>query len=184
MNLLFLRIEDSGPQVKSDGDESNSTSGSTATSSPPKKSNLPALVLESTSAGKEYIRIDVYAFYEEVILGSSSGKEVDISTSKNDLFEILANKPLDEATFSTEITLKFKSLSVDHSNSRFVLLLCATKVLARDEIDAMTTNNQAITLCYVSVVPVVVVRCKLRVIEENTSPYVWYKDEGTFFSPK
>lgn len=44
-------------------------------------------------------------------------------------------------------------------------------------------QRQAVRLCYTSLVPITVVRHKLRIIEENTSSYLWYKDEGTQTKP-
>eukprot|EP01035_Chromulina_nebulosa_P027528 gene27528-36221_t len=136
---------------------------------------------KSTHARKEFIRIDAFTFYEDTfnaILATTNGKDFDTSEAKNDILEIVSNKPMDETRLSTELTVKFKDLSVSHSNSRFIVALVATKVQADNEIHAMTSTRQAVRLCYTSLVPITVVRHKLRIIEENTSSYLWYKDEG------
>ena len=42
-------------------------------------------------------------------------------------------------------------------------------------------QKQAVRLCHTSLVPITVVRHKLRIIEENSSSYLWYKDEGWYY---
>lgn len=98
---------------------------------------------KSTQTGKEFIRIDAFVFYEDTfntIIATTNGKDFDTSEAKNDILEIVSNKPMDETRLSTELTVKFKDLSVSHSNSRFIVALVATKVQADNEIHAMTST--------------------------------------------
>lgn len=105
-----------------------------------------ASILSSSGslAGKEFIRIDAFAFYEDtfnaIVAATANGKDFDTSEAKNDIFEIVSNKPMDANRLSTELTVKFKELSVNLSNSRFILALVATKVQAENEIEAMTST--------------------------------------------
>jgi len=113
---------------------------------------------------------------------ASNGKELDITDARQDILEVLANSPLDSNLHKTEITVKFKDLSLLHSNSRFIIALVATKCVARNEKDAMTSEKGIVRLCHTTVVPIISVRHRLHIIEENNAPYVWYKDEGIISS--
>mmetsp|Transcript_11470 Transcript_11470/g.15797 ORF Transcript_11470/g.15797 Transcript_11470/m.15797 type:complete len:632 (+) Transcript_11470:95-1990(+) len=144
-------------------------------------SSIFPLSISPTSEGKEFIRIDVFCFYEDNYLAANSasnGKDLDITDARQDLFEIISNSPLDNTLHNTEISLKFKELSLLHSNSRFILAFVATKCLAHNEKDAMTSERGIVRLCHTTVVPIITVRHKLHIIEDNNAPYVWYKDEG------
>jgi len=110
-----------------------------------------SLVFSKMPNVKEYIRIDAFAFYEDTfnaMISATTGKELDTSEAMNDNFEIVSNKPMDTSRLHTDLTVKFKDLSVGH---RFILALVATRVQAENEVDALTSTVHYSTCIHLNI---------------------------------
>eukprot|EP01039_Chlorochromonas_danica_P003542 gene3542-3879_t len=81
------------------------------------------------------------------------------------LIEVIHNVGI-QANGKAQIWVKLKGLSMNHDNQRFVVYLEAYRPQGERTIICAITN------------PFTAVRYKLIISEANSSPYVWYKDEG------
>lgn len=81
------------------------------------------------------------------------------------LIEVIHNVGI-QANGKAQIWVKLKGLSMNHDNQRFVIYLEAYRPQGERTIICAITN------------PFTAVRYKLIISEANSSPYVWYKDEG------